>query len=172
MRPLRPFQKTSLSETISVQAELFQTSPEHILIEFQISGALQNIAWPSPQVVEERTDELWKTTCLEAFISAGLSPSDAYVEVNCSPNGNWNAYSFSSYRQGMARATYITVRLKERSSEHKEARFRIEISSTQTLHAAHLGLTAVIEFTSGEKSYFALNHPAAQADFHDKKGWE
>lgn len=171
MRSLQPFQKTSLSETISVQAELFQTSPEHILVEFLISGALENIVWPASQIVEARLDELWKTTCLEVFVSAGLAPSDPYLEVNCSPNGNWNAYSFSSYRQGMARPANITVRLKERSSQHNEARFRVEISSTQPLLASHLGLSAVIEFSTGEKSYFALKHPAAQADFHDKNGW-
>lgn len=172
MRPLRPFTKTSLSESISIQAELFQTSPEHILVEFQISGALQNIAWPPLQATDARADELWKQTCLEVFISSGLSAQDPYLEVNCSPNGNWNAYSFSSYRQGMTPSADITVRLKERSSQGNEARFRLEISSTQALHVAHLGLTAVIEFTSGEKNYFALKHPAAQADFHDKNGWE
>ncbi|NUN05682.1 MAG: DOMON-like domain-containing protein [Bdellovibrio sp.] len=172
MRSLLPFAKTPLSASISVHAELFQTSPENILVEFLISGALQNIAWPPPQVIEARADELWKQTCLEVFISHGLSAQDPYLEVNCSPNGNWNAYSFSSYRQGMTPAADITVRLKERSSQSNEARFRLEIASTQALHVAHLGLTAAIEFTSGEKSYFALKHPAAQADFHDKNGWE
>lgn len=171
MRALSSFTKTSQTQSLAVSAELFQISPEHLLLEFHFSGDLQKVVWPQDEGSFQRRDGLWQHTCLEAFFSFGATEQAPYVEINCSPNGNWNAYSFSSYRQGMAPCQNITVRLKHRESEAQDARFQIEISSTEPLQIAQLGLTAVVEFQSGEKSYWALSHPGPQADFHNKAGW-
>jgi hypothetical protein len=37
--------------------------------------------------------------------------------------------------------------------------------------ALELGLTAVLEQPGGELSYWALNHPGPEPDFHDRRGW-
>jgi hypothetical protein len=47
-----------------------------------------------------RRNELWKHTCFELFLSTPHSPG--YWEVNLSPSGDWNFYSFNSYRQNMS----------------------------------------------------------------------
>ena len=44
-----------------------------------------------------RTDELWRTTCFEAFVRT----DGGYVEYNLSPSGAWAAYRFDGYREGM-----------------------------------------------------------------------
>lgn len=172
MKTLIPFTVTPFTQPFQVSADFFQVSPQKALLEFKIVGPLAHIVWPSSSVIESRQDGLWQTTCLEAFFAPGNKAEDAYFEINCSPNGDWNAYSFSSYRQGMIAAEGVEVRVKERSSEGNEAFFRIEISSDQPFQAKSLALCAVIEFSNGEKSYWALKHPSAKADFHNKDAWD
>ena len=56
-----------------------------------------------PQVVDPaRADELWRTTCFEAFLRP--AGGNAYQEWNFAPSGEWAAYDFSGYRDGMAPA--------------------------------------------------------------------
>lgn len=171
MNVLQPFVTTPLTELFKISSDLQKISPDKFEITFEISGPLNKVVWPDPVIVESRQDELWKTTCLEVFLGAGTEPNDAYVEVNCSPNGNWNAYSFSSYREGMTPTRHITVRLKDKSVQGQTAFFKIELHSTEAFAAVSVGLTAVIEFTTGEKAYWALRHPKSTPDFHDKTGW-
>jgi hypothetical protein len=46
-----------------------------------------------------RADGLWRRTCFELFL---LDPaSEAYLEFNFSPSGQWAAYRFDGYRTGM-----------------------------------------------------------------------
>src|SRR5688500_14038037 len=56
-----------------------------------------------PKLTEPwRADELWRTTCFEAFLLE--TGAESYREWNFAPAGNWAAYDFDSYREGMARA--------------------------------------------------------------------
>lgn len=169
---LLAFNKTEMTASFKIEAEFFQVSSHTLLIEFKMFGPLEKVVWPPPGIIEAREDGLWKTTCLEAFLSSGDQKSDPYVEINCSPNGNWNAYSFGSYREGMIASEHITVRLKERHTETNEAHFQIEIENSSSWEIKSYGLTAVVEFSNGEKSYWALHHPGPVADFHNKEGWK
>ena len=49
----------------------------------------------------QRKDELWTTTCFEAFISA--PGEQRYWEVNLAANGDWAVYRFDGYRSGQTR---------------------------------------------------------------------
>ncbi|ASD63294.1 DOMON-like domain-containing protein [Bdellovibrio bacteriovorus] len=171
MRSLTPFTKTPLTNTLQVQGAVTPLSDSRLLVEFKISGATDAIKWPESSSSERREDGLWKHTCLEVFLGNGATPESAYLEINCAPNGHWNAYSFSSYRKDMAPAADTRVRLQPRNSEDAEARFQIEIDSRKPLEFTCLGLTAVIEFVDGTLSYWSLFHPGPQADFHNKAGW-
>lgn len=53
-----------------------------------------------PAAPRARVDGLWRHTCFELF----LRPvgSDAYWEFNFSPSGEWAAYRFDRYRDGLA----------------------------------------------------------------------
>jgi hypothetical protein len=112
-------------------------------------------------------DELWRHTCLEAFI--GTADSTAYREFNFAPNGQWAAYSFTNYRQRdlgwrPAQAPHI-----ETHATPDGLILEATISAAQLPADAgilHIGLTAVIETKDSTISYWALTHPGERPDFH------
>lgn len=112
----------------------------------------------------ERADELWKTTCFEAFLRA--LGAEAYREWNFAPSGQWAAYDFTSARTGMSNA------------EAADPYIRMEDNLTWWALGAsiavpadtnwELGLSAVLEEKDGTRSYWALAHPNPdKPDFHD-----
>jgi hypothetical protein len=118
-----------------------------------------------PQLSEPwRADELWRSTCFEAFIQP--DGAEAYREWNFAPTGNWNAYDFSGYRQAMERADvdhppYIRM-------EDNFTWWAVGATiATDAQVSARLGLSAVIEEKDGAKSYWALAHSNEEKpDFH------
>ncbi|MCY7339639.1 MAG: DOMON-like domain-containing protein [Sphingomonas bacterium] len=108
-----------------------------------------------------RADDLWKTTCFEAFVGGA---GGAYLELNFSPSGQWAAYAFDGPRQGMSNADAdVDVWL-----EGGEDWIAVEAAvSTHFAPNSPLGLTAVIEEQDARKSYWALAHPSGKPDFHD-----
>ena len=117
-----------------------------------------------PAAEPKRADELWKTTCFEAF----LRPlgEESYREWNFAPSGKWAAYDFTSTRSGMTEA------------EAADPYIRMEDNFTWWALGAsiavpadenwELGLSAVLEEKDGTKSYWALAHPNPEKpDFHD-----
>jgi hypothetical protein len=110
-----------------------------------------------------RKDELWMTTCFEAFLQP---ESEArYREWNFAPSGDWAAYDFSGYREGMAPAEVVEpyVRMEDNFTWWA-------LGATIAVDAAqswHLGLSAVLEEKDGTKSYWALAHcNPDKPDFH------
>ena len=110
-----------------------------------------------------RTDELWKTTCFEAFLrEAG---SDAYQEWNFAPSGQWAAYSFSGYREDMAELEVGAppyIRMEDNLTWWT-------LGATIAVEAGKrwdLGLSVVLEERDGTKSYWALAHTSDKPDFH------
>ncbi len=123
----------------------------------------------SPATAAARTDELWQHTCFEAFVRT--SPGAGYYEFNFAPSTQWAAYRFSGYRTGMRVATEISApRIEVQSSSEcyiLQAALELDRLSSLRLDAGwRLGLSALIEDTSGRKSYWALAHPPGQPDFH------
>ena len=116
-----------------------------------------------------RGDELWRHTCFEAFVRA--SPDAGYYELNFSPSGQWAAYFFRSYRNGIRIADEITdIPIKVRSSPDSytlHASLDLDrFTSLSRDHSRRLGLSAVIEDANGGMSYWALAHPPGKPDFH------
>jgi hypothetical protein len=112
----------------------------------------------------ERTDELWRTTCFEAFVAA---PSEMYREWNFAPSGQWAAYDFTGYREGMHNAAVDHppyIRMEDNLTWWA-------VGATIAVGAGaewRLGLSAVLEEKDGIKSYWALAHPNPERpDFHD-----
>ena len=111
-----------------------------------------------------RRDELWRTTCFEAFLER--EGADEYIEWNFAPSGDWAAYGFTAPRTGMAAADidcppYLRM---EDNLTWWTLGATIAIPSRQCFN---LGLSAVIEEKDGTKSYWALAHGGATPDFHD-----
>lgn len=171
MNLLKPYATSAQTDQISIEVTGQKPAADELVLEFTLRGALKQIRFPDVHLVESRRDELWKNTCLECFFSADLDPATPYFEINCAPNGDWNAYAFSSYRQGMEASKNLRVKLTQRESAENEAFFRIHVSGEDLRAARYLSMTAVIEFADGTRSFFALAHPGPQPDFHLKKSF-
>ena len=100
-----------------------------------------------------------------------MRPGATYTEFNFAPSTQWAAYRFGDYRSGMTVASEIDAPHIEAQSN--AASYKLQ-ASLELDHLPdfpgeapwRLGLSAVIEETSGHISYWALAHPSGQADFH------
>lgn len=110
-----------------------------------------------------RAEELWQTTCFEAFLKP--AGADSYREWNFAPSGNWNSYDFSRHREGMAKADVGSppyIRMEDNFTWWT-------VGATIAVEADRqweLGLSAVLDEKEGTKSYWALAHPPGEPDFH------
>ncbi len=112
----------------------------------------------------ERRDELWRTTCFEAFLR--IEGDSGYREWNFAPSGDWAAYDFTDRRQGMAPAEIASppyIRMEDNLTWWALGA-AIALDAGRTWE---LGLSAVLEERDGTKSYWALGHGGGQPDFHD-----
>ena len=110
-----------------------------------------------------RADELWQTTCFEAFLRP--SGDEAYREWNFAPSGQWAAYDFPAYRDDRAEAEVSPpyVRMEDNFTWWALGA-TIPVDAEQ---AWELGLSAVLEEKDGTKSYWAIAHPPGdKPDFH------
>lgn len=124
---------------------------------YRVHGDTADVVVPAA-TAPERTDGLWQATCFETFVSVGKT---SYVELNFAPSGQWAAYRFTNYRQGM------------RDLDVKPPKIRFaddRLVATIELDAppgAAMNLAAVIEHRNGTRSYWALAHPKSnRPDFH------
>lgn len=125
---------------------------------------------PSPIGDAGRADRLWAHTCFEAFVALAQTPR--YIELNFSPSGQWAAYTFESYRQGMVPALDAAPRLTlDGDAERLELQAEVRLSGLPGLRTSpqsslRLALSTVVEDQEGRLSYWALRHPAGRPDFH------
>jgi hypothetical protein len=138
------------------------------MLSYIVTGRMSDILMP-PVTAAARGEELWRHTCFEAFVRA--SSSAAYYEFNFSPSTQWAAYRFTSYRTGMCVATEITAIQIEAQSRPDSYALHASLDLDRLSEISHntlgrLGLSAVIEDTTGDKSYWALAHPPGTPDFH------
>ena len=154
-----------------VEVELTWRAPGKLALTYVMTGDIAALKLPSPAHAA-RTDELWRHTCLEAFVGGGAG----YYEFNLAPSSQWAAYGFDGYREGMfpvepfgdpAISTEATV-------DRFTLRATLALDGLPDLRPDadwRLALTAVIEQRDGLKSYWALAHPAGRPDFHHADGF-
>lgn len=164
---LHPSSRCAAVSAIEVEAE--RREPGVLALRYLVSGDMAGVVLPPP-AAPVRTDELWRHTCFEAFV--GAADSDAYDEINLAPSGQWAAYRFDSYRQGMRPLEPFTPP----GTDVRRTGRELELSATLHLDDLagspwRLGLSAVIEETDGEISYWAAAHPAGRPDFHHRDGF-
>jgi len=129
---------------------------------FGVGAPASGFVVPEPWETE-RAENLWETTCFEAFLRA--DGRDAYREWNFAPSRQWAAYDFTGYRDGRkhAEATPPYIRMEDNLTWWA-------LGATIAVPADivwQLGLSAILEETDGTKSYWALAHPAGdKPDFH------
>lgn len=147
------------SPVTRIAVEVVRDTANRLRLEFRLSGALDGVAIP-PTDAPERTDQLWRHTCLEAFVGAH---EEGYYEYNLSPSGRWAAYRFDAYRAGMRDAAMRDPGIEWRGGDGV---LRATIALPGDARGA-LGLSAIIEDVHGNRSFWALAHPAGPPDFHD-----
>ena len=184
LTPLKPFPFLHETQTrlykISAAAEVSTAQIElRYRIEATTPEAFSAIVFPPVVPKPKRKDELWKTTCFECFIPG--SGTDAYLEFNGSPSGDWNWYGFQSYRNGMKPIT-TSARVEPKAvSMSKSDRdmevtwilpmsgvmqgFGVQGESVQGFDP--FGLTVVLH-TKDATLYWALSHDGVKPDFHTR----
>jgi hypothetical protein len=151
-----------------VEVDVARPDAGSLALCYLVTGMIADLRIP-PATVAARTDDLWQHTCFEAFVQA--SAGAAYYEFNFAPSTQWAAYRFGGYRRGMRVATEINAPRIEVQSSHKCYTLQVTLESGRLSMLPRdgrwrLGLSALIEETSGRKSYWALAHPPGKPDFH------
>lgn len=187
-----------LSDSLSITGRL-SISAKTLEVAYQLQGDLDQLSLPSPDSSPERRNLLWQSTCLELFLAR--RGAHGYWEFNLSPAGHWNVYRLEGYRQGLTpepayqqlpfhveqhgpsptKQLTLTLRcplppdIQSGQGETAAETICEAVVATEVNAAGCSGLevaiTAVIQRLDGTLSYWALNHPAAQADFHDRGGF-
>jgi hypothetical protein len=152
-----------------IEVEVAHRLAHGLVLTYIVTGKISDLAVP-PAAAAARTEELWRRTCFEAFVLS--SPGAAYYEINFAPSTQWAAYRFSGYRSEMRMAAEInTPRIVVKATPDRYI-LQASLELDETLRPEgrgaiwRLGLSAVIEETSGRQSYWALAHPPGKPDFH------
>lgn len=194
MLTLHPHPATPCSAVHALQGAVERTEDGGLRLQYRLSGDLAQVLFPAPQV-PVFTDGLWEHTCFELFV--GVQGESAYHEFNFSPSGQWAAYAFSGYREKMGQKSFPSPSFFKggglgRDSANcygVESSFRVctrgseggfiletlipttDLPANPEHKPYALSLTAVIETTTGEKSYWALQHTLDHPDFHHRSGF-
>jgi len=154
----------------AIEAEVERPEAGLLSLRYVVTGDMRGVVLPPPAAAPERTDELWRHTCFEAFI--GAPDQAAYAEVNLAPSGQWAAYRFDSYRAGMAPLEPFAPPgiSMTRNDEGLELTATLRLDDLAGWRW-RLGLSAVIEEVGGQISYWAAAHAPGRPDFHHRDGF-
>ena len=162
--------ETSTTAVVEIEARASWTEDNAISLAYALKGDLPRLRIPRLQP-SLKADRLWQHTCFEAFVA--LEDKPEYYEFNFAPSGQWAAYHFQRYRDGISLADEIAapeITLRSRADGldlHAIVRFD-SLPITQPGVCLQLALSAVIEDDNGTLSYWALWHPPGKPDFHHR----
>lgn len=152
-----------------ISVSVSRLSDVRLGLQYRLTGDISAISMPLV-MANERADDLWKTTCFEAFVKQ--PGGQYYSEFNFSPSTRWAAYVFDDYREGMRDIPAATVpRFDMRAgTDSFELGVVVDLMGTEEAWRSSdlaLNLCAVIETRDRQRSYWALAHPPEKPDFHD-----
>ena len=151
-------------DRITVHVDRAEDGALHI--KYVLHGFIDEIHFPKA-AQPERTDGLWKDTCFELF--CGRADDGSYVEFNFAPSGQWAAYAFTRYREGMAELASAPPQINCTAGEGIfEMTVKVDLPESLRTVDVMAGLSAVIADKDGRTAYWALAHPPGKADFHHK----
>ncbi|HEX7852354.1 MAG TPA: DOMON-like domain-containing protein [Sphingobium sp.] len=162
-----PISPVPAIEGIRVQAS--RPTEVRLSLKFIVTGDISSIVVPGLTPTEGRADDLWQTTCFEAFVRR--PDGDQYVEFNFSPSTQWAAYVFDGYRMGRRNLGTATMPRFDIRAGGDAFELGVVLDLADTVNGWRsgdllLGLSAVIETQNRQKSYWALKHPPGDPDFH------
>jgi hypothetical protein len=163
---LIPFPAPNIPQ-ISITGEI-SLQDNIVNLRYSLSGKIENILLPPAAVNPSRKDELWQETCFEFFLAIKNQPQ--YWEFNLSPSGDWNIYHMDAYRRvGFREETSIQRLPFEVRNETGEFHLNALVDLHPMLPPVQFlefGITAIIQNSDGNETYWALAHAAPFADFH------
>lgn len=146
---------------------------DRLQLSYKLAGDLVEINLPGLTAMAQRRDGLWQHSCFEFFL--GIQGEPGYWEFNLSPNGDWNVYRLSSYREGlMPELAYEALPFNVIVAESFCA-LELDLDLSQIVAAnqvIEVGITTVIEeqaaseTEAGRMSYWAIAHTGPEPDFH------
>ncbi|MGH9645013.1 MAG: DOMON-like domain-containing protein [Terriglobales bacterium] len=167
---LVPHSSAPASGVRAVGARVVRAPHGMLTLTYSVEGDVSRMRVPPPRPVR-RADGLWRHTCLEAFVAPDSGP--AYLELNFSPSGEWASYAFSAYRRDMAVAEDIETPAiaVTQGEDGLTVEASVCITCLRGATAVRLALAAIVEGSSGSLSYWALEHPPGEPDFHHPRGF-
>jgi hypothetical protein len=188
---LNPHPDTPCGPLTAIEVEVARVRPLRLQLRYVLIGNYRKVRLKLRE--RDRGDELWRHTCFEAFVRVGRE--EGYLEYNLAPSGDFAAYRFERYRQGMVSAAEVGSSILDAQSraeplapdrreflkragfdtlERFEPSFfslKAELSFSNLMGLAvaepwRLGLSAIVEEMNGRISYWALAHPTGKPDFH------
>ena len=188
---LHPDSRSDAIDALAV--DIVRSRPRQLQLRFVATGDIKHLRIPKPIGTHPvRADNLWLTTCFEAFV--GPAGGSAYYEYNLAPSRDWACYRFDAPRSGMEAPNRVDApsihpwlhiprggdrsRSVERDLGGTERNFgapffelyaTLDLSRWKDLpldQPWRLGLSAVIEDNNGSKSYWAIGHAPGAPDFH------
>ena len=132
-------------------------------LHYIVEGDFEKVVLPR-RGARLRSENLWKQSCFEAFVSAG----PGYGEINLSPSNRWAASRFDGYRTGMAfREGVELLNLTDRRVPGLyELTAEVDLADLPLNRDWSVGLSAVIELADGRRCFWALRHALGPPDFH------
>jgi len=168
---LIPFPDTPVPD-ITINGKILRQN-NLLTVQYTLTGSLEDIFLPSPSVDPTRKLELWKATCLEFFLAVKDSPD--YWEFNLAPSGDWNVYHMDAYRRiGFREETSIQQLQIETDKAPNAFRLNAAVDMNPLIRVGQIlevGIAAVIQNRVESETYWALMHPAPEADFHLRGGF-
>jgi hypothetical protein len=179
-------------EGIGVSGSL--TKHGELAVRYELAGDMRQILIPSVSARPVARDELWQHTCCEMFLADGshaaVADTDAaavtttgvadggrllpYREFNFSPSGDWAAYEFDAYRRGgrpVETPARVVMRYVDGESLVLSVRTRVPRVNLRRAAALSFNAAVVVETIDGTLQYWAVKHPQAEPDFHDRLGF-
>lgn len=162
---LRPHPTSPRAGELVVDVERIADGRLHIWYRLSAASDLR-LSHEGSQLTGQRRDELWQHTCCEAFIMT----RGGYYEFNFAPTGDWAAYSFTGYREGLNRPELVAPNVSaHRRGDYWQLQAFVDLSFAPELtdgRPLRIALSAVLEAKDGSKTYWALAHPSDKPDFH------
>lgn len=158
----------------------FQLSNGKLTIVYLLTGSINQVQLlEKPLVPSPRADELWNSTCFEWFIKSNSSKK--YWEFNAAPTGFWNFYELEDYRTNLKASPLVETpkfSLTQELSSSDHYQFRLEVNMIDLFkneltlsNNGRMAITSVVQWKSGEVSYYSLQHPLQKPDFHSDEGF-
>jgi hypothetical protein len=144
-----------------IRARVARRHADRLEVSYAIDCELARLLIPPPRQ-PRFAQRLWQHSCCELFVAR--KGERAYREFNFSPSGEWAAFAFTRYREGLPLRDEA---LNPEIAVHSSAReLRLDAAVACAPGKLQLGLSAVIEEAGGALSYWALRHVPGKPDFH------